>query len=475
MKLSLNLKRPATYVWALLTILLVVFYLGRFKELRHTYQPNGTDEFLYYLEAKNISAHHNYHTPITFDGVVSKIGSFGIHGWGYAVVDGWLGKIFNAQDPSVLISNCLLLLITLIIIFRFKELSLSERWLLSALLLSHHVILRYTFSFYQETLQFLFGFIMAYQLYCMYRKTDMPTRKELLWYVATVLLYTQFRYNGFLWIFGLTPLLQYKSLRWWVIGAIPLFFVYGLLSNALFVAPFPYPEAFNYVFADAIKTKPLGELIAWFWQHFVQNIRTFLFDHESTHKMIMRYTFLGLSCLSTWYAWKGKDRLLIAAAALSWVYFFSTAALQGAMYWEYDQRALAVLSCIHAFVLIRLNNFWWSSLTILASLYTFWMVKTECDFTIAQSQYINQSNPFNPADEATIANALAASEAPVVQIPLDLVLFNQPNKIIHFPLENSNGKPIGYFVNRGYYSPSVNIRPNYSLNPSTGSWSIHPL
>lgn len=473
MKLKIS---PLQLAFWLLFSILSGYYLYFFVKVNGHYEPNGTDEFLYSLEAKGIAKYNQFTTPISFDGVTSKIGDFGIHGIFYATLDGLWAKITNADQPNILAFNFLIAIFALFLIFKTKIWTKQEQLLLALLLICYPPLFRYTFSFYKETIQWVWGIVLTAALIRLYARNNIRL-KDIFIYFLIVLAYTQFRYNGFLWIFGLIPLIfTHPKLRWPLIFLLPLTVIAGVLSNILFVAPFPYPEVFNYVFMESLKTKPIGELIIWLWQHFYETLVEFLFQHDTWQKAILRYLLLsgilGTGCL----AYRKKDSLLWGLFAVGMFYLLTTLGFYHA-HWELDIRSLSILLIPIGFVLVRHLPKPVTLVVIALELMVLPLfVKTSTE-TIAQFQQINATSPYKDQllqDFAGMSNTLSSDPRPVVQLPVELFLFNQANYPIHLPLKTNSGQSIYYNIYRGYQASSTAFTPVYtlSLGPQNNG---HPL
>jgi hypothetical protein len=460
---------------SLICLGLIAFYLFRFFSFGIPYMPYGTDEFLYFLEAKNISLHLNWDTPVSFDGVLSKWGDFGIHGWAYGTYNAFIAWLsFSPSNPNLVLANVLLIAFAIFSIVRNNSFNSTQKAGFISLILSFHVVLRYTFTFYQESLQILFGVLLSSLLIAIYSSIDAKKRAILITqFILLILLYTQFRYNGFLWGFGLAPLfLIDKKYLNFILISIPALCIYGFLSNTLWVAPFPYDTAFNYVFIEAIQQKPFGELLQWFMEHWMGNINEFLFEHENWYKAVMRYTFLGMSGWVTYIALKQKKALDIAIAAIAWMYFITNTALYD-VHWEYDQRTLAIaMVLLFAWAIHSLPKQYIIGL-ILFNLIPFVPVMRECNDTLQNTLALN-NNPVRNQRIAAFEQIAKTDlgENPIVLSPVELILFNHSNEVMYLPLQDNAGHPILYSFFKFYNGPAVKVKANYEMrmDPNFGAF-----
>ncbi len=475
--MRIKIPNISTGIVYLILAALGMFYVYFFFAVNGKYQPNGTDEFLYYIEAKAIAVHNQFTTPISFDGVTSRIGDFGIHGVFYATIDGFWAKLTGSTTPNILALNFCIALLAFVLIYTTKEFSATEKILLAAVLLSYPPLFRYTFSFYKETIQLVWGIVLSVALIKIYR-VPKPTLGLIISYFLLVLLYTQFRYNGFLWIFGLLPLFFVSARMKWVVAfLIPLTIVLGVLSNLLLVAPFPYPEVFNYVFMESIKTKPIIDLLVWLWQHFYETLTEFLFIHDTWQKAVLRYVLLGGIISTAYLAYKKKQLVLWGLFAVEMMYLLTTLAFYHA-HWELDIRSLSILIIPIAWVLINYAHRALTYAVIGLNLLVLPLFVSTSKATIAQFQQINAPSIYKGqllADFDNIAATLATEERAVVQLPVSMFLFNQPNFPIHLPLKTTASKPIYYTVYRGYVPDKTDFSPNFMLSlgvQNSGAYSV---
>ena len=439
-------RKIETIILGILLYGIVMIYTYQYLKIANKYQAWTTDEFFYYTEAKAISAHNIYQTPASLDGNTSYIGDFGFHGVSYAIIDGWLSKLFfRAQDPPLILINFITCLGTLAVVLLFKPFSLNDRIKIALVIATHYVFYTWTLSYMQETIQIFFAVLALRFLYHLYEDRFTARSNYLYYYLIIIIVAITFRYGWFIWGLGLLPLAtNLKSFAKWSLVAIALL-GFGIFISRYIAAPYPYD---GMVADSIIRTKNFSVLnsLSMLLQKFVHNLQLFLTPSERTGTTYMRYLLLALLIINTYYAIVKRNKFTIACTFISWGYFIAGLSFYF-VYWGYDERALAVLNPLLAFSLITNCNSFIFYPIIVVQLWIFPLIVETTKERIEGSIAINAPTSERISRETTyskIKDLIKDDHAVVIALNMGFVLHASPNYFVNFPLITSKGYPIHY-------------------------------
>ncbi len=483
---------------------IVMVYTYQYSKIANKYVLIDEDEIFYYMEAKAISAHNIYQSPISYHGNNSIIGAFGPHGFSYAVKNGWLAKIFfHAQDPPLLLINFLTFLITLTLILIFKPFSINTRLKIALIVATHNVLYSYTLSYMQETIQFLFAVLAVSALYLLYqtpkpklnspegrnyqllnhvtgfihqlitnlkmnagrfysyfkRTVNLQVRRSspphgagserlLASFLIVIIIAITFRYSWFIWGLGLLPLASnLKNFTKWLLIVIGLM-AFGLFIGHYLCAPYPKADLAGYNLVTGESFLILNSLTI-IWQKFTQNLQVFLTPDKSLILTCMRYLLLVLLIINSVFAIVKRNRFTIACTLIGWSYFIACLALYY-IFGQTDQRILALLNPLLAFSLIGSSNSFIFYPIIAIQLMLFPKVIEE-----RNDSYNRSITAIDPPDirisrEASyskIKDLITDDDHDndaVIVLPMRFVYFAR-NYIVNFPLVTKEGNNIHYY------------------------------
>ncbi len=467
-------KKFETTFLSVLLYIIVLVYAYQYSQIAGKYQPWTTDEFFYYVEAKAIAAHNIYQTPVSLDGNTSYIGDFGFHGISYALKDGWLSKLFfHAQDPPLIFINFLTFLAVLALILLFKPFSINTRLKIALITATHYVLFSFTFSYMQETIQFLFAILALRYLYLMFQNPPPPKKKDAArpqrpyaallssWfpapsreqartsYLVIIILAITFRYGWFIWGLGLLPLAyDLKSFAKWSAIALVLL-LFGIFISRYIMAPYPYNDLLADHLIRAEKFSILNS-ISLIYQRFVQNLQLFLTPSENIATTCMRYLLLALLIISAWYAFAKRNKFTIACTLIGWTYLIACLTFYFVI-GEYDERALAVLNPLLAFSLIGNFNSFIFYPVIAVQLLLFPGVVEATKARNERFIALNAPSSERASREASypkIKDLITDNQNVVVSMPILFIKHANPNYFVNFPLVTSKGYPIHYKIYR---------------------------
>ncbi len=284
-------------------------------------------------------------------------------------------------------------------------------------------------------------------MYFLYERPFNTASKYLYYYLIIVAVAITFRYGWFMWGLGLLPMAaSLKSFIKWVFIIICLT-VFGIFVSRYICAPYPY----NDIVADRIirnEQFSVLESIRIIWGKFSQNLKLFMVPGDRFVTTCMRYLLLALLLLNSWYALTKRNKFTIACTLISWTYFIACLAFY-AVYWEYDERALAVLNPLLAFSLISSCNSFIFYPIIAVQLYFFPGVVEEISIRNKTSISINASSQERISREITyskIRDLVTDEKNIVIALDVDFIIHGNPNYFANFPLVNNKGYPIHYSI-----------------------------
>ncbi|MES2593567.1 MAG: hypothetical protein V4608_16910 [Bacteroidota bacterium] len=460
-------RKIETILLSIMLYGIFLVYIFQYFQIAGKYQPWTTDEFFYYIEAKGIASQNIYQTPASLDGNTSYIGNFGFHGISYAIKDGWLSKLFfHTNDPPMVWINVLTCFVLLLLILLFKPLELNTRLKIALVVATHYILYTFTFSYMQETIQFLFGVLALRILYLIYSKSADPNsiNVKIIYYLIIVVIAIAFRFSWFIWGLGLLPLTtNLKSFIKWSLIAIGLLLL-GLFFNHYISAPYPYDGVIMEKLIGSEKSSLINSLHS-IWGNFTNNLELFL---TPTILLVtsMRYLFLILLLLNTSFAIIKRNKFAMACSLIAWAYFIACLCFSFA-FWGYDERALAVISPLLAFSLIgTVNSFIFYPIIIL-QLYFLPSTIEQTNIRNNTAIAVNTTTPERTSREASysqIKDLITDEENIVVELPIRFVVHAAPTYFINLPLVTAKGYPIHYRIYREGKDKTGARIPHYLLN-----------
>ena len=428
----------------------MLVYTYQYFLIANKYEAWTTDEFFYYIEARNIAAHNIYQTPASLDGNTSIIGDFGFHGGSYALKDGILAKLlFHKQDPPLVFINLLTCIALISLILTFKHLPLNNRIKIALIVGTHYTLYSYTLSYMQETIQYFFAVLALRSLYLIYNGKKTSNGHYLTYYLIIILIAITFRYGWFMWGLGLLPLAtNLKSFVKWATVAIVLL-VCGVFVSRYVAAPYPYDD----VIVDKLirsENFSLMNSLGIIFQKFWNNLKLFITPGELFTTTCMRYLLLALLIISSWYAIVKRNRFTIACTLIGWAYLIACLAFYF-VFWGYDERALAILIPLLSFSLIGNFNSFVFYPAIAIQLLLFPGVVETTSARNYGSMAVNAASSERKSKEASyskIKDLITIEHRVVISLDIEFVLHASPNYFIHFPLVTNKGYPIHYKLYR---------------------------
>lgn len=455
-----TIKKKENLILSILLYCVALIYLYQYLNIEDKYAIFSPDEVFYYIEAKAVSAHNIYQTPLSLDGNTSFIGNFGSHGISYAIKDGWLSKLFfHAQDPPIIWINLLTCIIMLAAVLLFKTFSVNIRLKIALIIATHYILFCYTLSYMQETIQFLFAVLALRTLYLLYQQPKQIDKKHLYQYLILILIAITFRYSWFIWGLGLLPLAE--NLKNFIKYGLV---VGGLLLFALFIgryiyAPYPYEEitAFRLIRTESLS---LVESIHLVWLAFIGNLKIYLTPNVQFITVCMRYLLLTLLIINLWFSIAKRNRFTIACTLIGWTYFIACMAFYF-LTWQADERILALLNPLLAFSLIGSCTTLLFYPIIIFQIYLFPEAirlrkqNYECIVPFKEYAMVKSSRELS---YSKLKYLISDNRNVVISLPIHLTWHARPNYLVDFPLVTDKGYAIHYYM----YVNGNDLRKSYN-------------
>lgn len=460
-----KLKKTENIVLGILLYGIVLFYSYQFILLTNKYHIFNPDEYMYYMEAKAFSAHGLLEAPFSLDGNTSIIGNLGYHGISYALKDGLLAILFfQSSDPPLLLNNFLTLIATLAFILLFKPLNITTRLKIALVIITHHVLYSYTFSYMQETIHYFFAALALAFLYLIYQHPN--NKKYLYYYFIVVIVATTFRYTWCLWGLGLLPLYSsFNNFRKW------LLVMAGLSIFAIFIAKYiyaPYPYI-NIVINKIVNTEntSLGTAFNLILENFFNNLKLFFSVDEKIEFISMRYLLIFLLITNTIYAIIKRNKFVIGCSLIAWCYFFVTTAFY-IVVTGHEARMMSVLNPLLAFSLFGYVSDTIFYPVIAVQLFILPIIVQKTEVRNQSMITMNERETLRAEKEASyskIGDSITDDKPAVISLPTIFTYQFNPDYFLKFPLITQKGYPIHY---RTYVTGNDlrNVHKiNYLINP----------
>lgn len=443
---------------------IILLYSYQFSQIVNKYHIIHPDEYAYYTEAKALAAHGFLQTPFSLDGNTSIIGNFGYHGISYTLKNGLLSKLlFQSEDPPLLFINFLTFLATLALILLYKKIDLNARLKIGLIVITHHILYTYTFSYMQETIHYFLASIAVILLYQTYQNPN--NQKYLFYYLTVVIIGISFRYIWAFWGLALLPLASNRKsfFKFFLI-------VVGLFLIAIMVAKYiyaPSPYTIGALFSNTIaRGLSLPYLIEMAFNNFFTNLKTYFSINEEIKYICNRYLLLLLLIINTVYAIKKRNKFAIGCTLTAWGYLASNMTLY-ILTTGHDNRILDVLIPLLAFSLfttIKPSVFY---AVLLVQLFVLVIVVKETNDVNAIFLNGNERQRFRTEKELSysqIGNLITDEHRAVISLPGDFTYQFNPDYFTKFPLITQKGYPIHYLTYvTGQDTRGVN-KINYLIN-----------
>jgi len=441
-----RLKLFEKYFFPILCGLVILRYVTVFLTYYDEILPAYNDEYVYFLQVKNFYENNNLKSPFSLNGVVSKFGEFGFHGFMYGLTHGLIAKMTGFQPHSIFSTNFVLTLLSFGFIFTIRQFSLSEKCILVVLVGTYTMCFHGCFSYMQEALQVFFavGIMVVFLNLYPHQDTKLPV-KWLILFFSIVILGTLHR---ILWIFVLPAIwFSYKRKFIWIFITIILT-ILALLYYQLFYAT--YSIGFLLEFKKSLDQN-LIQSINILITHFRDNF--YLFRHTISNSnawwKINNLTLLlfPLFLFGKYFYTKDKKYiglfLLINSPIFVIFVLYSANGITGLRVLAFTHYLIAfavIISrtrlLIYSLLIFRLIYFWEQSEGTVSQLKTYYS---------KQYQQVQAKNLYQDWNNLTKLSTADKKDEIQVRLPNILLGFFNPNSVV-LPVKNKIGQRIFYIV-----------------------------
>jgi hypothetical protein len=428
---QLNLAAAIVLVFTLLAYVYLIF------QVSGNYLPVLSDEFFYYSNAASFFENNTLSAALTYNGSGSKFFGADAHGIAYPVLNGGIAKLFGWHSLNFLYTNIFFVAASLLITWVQKGISISDKVLISALLLLFPFFVLYGFTFMQESIHIFFAVASSFLLFNISRTGK---RSHIAMFVLLIVIAGLFRPLWFFWLIGLLPFAKNKLQR----NVFILIFTAGVVASFLYA--YYFAEAVPNYFSSLVNVFAGGNIkegIFSFVKHFAANVYLYLFSTESNLVYLpIKYLVLIAFTIFTIKALKYKAKLHLAIALVGAVNFGLLFCLYDVFGWR-EIRVLApfVYFCIPYLATEIKGYFKYFQLAVLVVIFIVSMplamqwIKERNGYS--GEEIVNHRDAYNLIAQAAGKNSLVL----ISYIPSDYSL-----DLVSLPVKNISGAPIKYIV-----------------------------
>jgi hypothetical protein len=449
-----NIRNNRVKILGLLFFLLFFYFLYlAYQSISLNYLPVFSDEYGYYLDAKNFWLYNRIDAATTLNESYSLIGNAGFHGFMYNIFYGTLFKFFAfvGITPSIVAAN-LIMVFCLFIFIAISRISLEKKYLIGTLFLSNYIFVIYISSSMAEIFHYVFAVIAGYLLYLIYETRE---KRYLYSFVALIFFLIPFRESWVFAFFGLFFLS--RSLKEFAKYSILL--LVGLAVVILYQKYFQAAFTIDYFhnIKSQIAHQSLTDALRPIYEHFLTNVdKYFISETYDKYRFVYYYKYLFVIVLAYTLLdglWT-RDKAVLSSAVIATVFFTSLLVLYDPFGWR-EARTLAAPFIIMATVLILSQRYLAVFLIILFQLFTLNTVldtKQRIDTDRKQMNVLIEKNRPLLDDFKEFGNYIGTIDKKVVTVLMNWDLMPVDNSPLFYQLPLSlNGKQIRYsFIYRHY-------------------------
>jgi hypothetical protein len=266
--------------------------------------PCWTDEFLYQADTRYFIDNVSLVSGMTINESYSPIGEFGVHSFAYTLYDGIFATLFTSSISNAIVyANLFAVLLGIVIIFSLPRITITDKSIWSALIISSYTALFYGFTYMQESIQIPIAVVASYLIYRIYAE-ERRTQKWIFLYVVLILIASLFRINWVVWLIAFLPLMRDIGRKVAFLFVFSMVIFLAFLVMRLIYAPYPLGFLASLVttFTESGLIKAI-ELIA---SNFTYNIKSYLSPLHDPDWFYTYSKYVLLVILVLFYSWAGK-------------------------------------------------------------------------------------------------------------------------------------------------------------------------
>ncbi|MCK8523948.1 hypothetical protein M0D21_20390 [Aquimarina sp. D1M17] len=334
--MAFKLRTYRKYIEILFAVILLYGILFNYSKLilsvSENYHPVWSDEFFYFANTDSFIQNNTLKAALTLGGEGSILFGADPHGFGYPLLHGVIGKIFGWSNLNMIYFNFLIICIPIILIYRMKTISISQKMWIVISILSFPFFSLYAFTYMQEIIHVFTALLLSFLMYNIYQKDKEDNGIYVLLYILLIFIAGIFRSLWLFWLVGILPLAEDKKqfVRYIAIFAFGIFFSF-LVNHYVYE---PVPNYFSSLI-DFLKKGEFGELFSSLVSNFWNNLRLYFFDDQgSVIYLLIKYVNLGVVIYFTSIAIKTKNEISISLASIGVLNFLLLFFLYDAFSWR---------------------------------------------------------------------------------------------------------------------------------------------
>ena len=323
----------------LFMMLFAMFVYFVYQSISLDYLPIFSDEYGYHLGAKYFQICGRPDAAFTMNEYYSVIGNSSFYGFIYYAFYGIFFKLFALLGitPSIMLVNIFLTLIFFLLL-GLSKIPWEQKLFIGIVFLSNFIFILFLSSSMTENFHYIFGVIVAYPLYLLYKTGE---KRYLYILIFLIMLLSLFRPAWIFVLFGILPLSSsFKSfLKYLSLVVLGLFYVI-LIEKYLYASN---PFSFMYVFMSHLQQDSFLDSITFLYEHFLSNIDNyFIAVPYGQYRFVFYYKYLYFALLiySIYSSIVSRDRSILAGTIVAVIYFLSVMSIYDAFQWR-EVRVLA--------------------------------------------------------------------------------------------------------------------------------------
>lgn len=274
-----------------LLLILSVYILKALAIQPSKHLPVWSDEFGYYANSYGFYLNTTTQSSLTFSGKGAVLGGGAAHGFMYFAFHGSIAKLFGWSNLSMIITNYILVLSSILVIWfqKIEKLNRLNKLYVAILLLGFAFIPIYLQTYMQEILHLFLAICCSLFVLKIYKKDTINKTKIIVSFIVFLILISFFRPLWFFWIIVLVPLARNKKeLIVWILVSITGFSLSFIYSKLFF----EFTPGFFSDFFAVLKTETLSTSVSIFAHHAMDNIYMYFRLHENPTYNFIKFSYI---------------------------------------------------------------------------------------------------------------------------------------------------------------------------------------
>ncbi|TAE74310.1 MAG: hypothetical protein EAZ85_04880 [Bacteroidetes bacterium] len=322
------------------------FYFQLINNITGHYHPVWSDEFFYYINSCSFVENNTLKAALTYSGEGSVIFGADVHGFGYPLLHGCIGKIFGWHNLNFIRLNFVFLVFSIFVIWQVKSIIFKQKLWISIYILLFPFFPLYAFTYMQEIIHVFVAIILSVCIYLINNKEKNNT--YIFFFILIIFIAGVFRGLWFFWLIGLIPLAKNKKQMIFY----SLLFLLGIIISLVITKLFtePVPNYFSSVI-DLLKQGELKKTASSVYYNFRNNF--FLYFSSTQDKNYIVYIFMKIMNMVSvlffiFLAYRNKSKLNISLALIG----LSNFLLLFLLYDAFDWREIRTMSPLFYFYIL---------------------------------------------------------------------------------------------------------------------------